>query len=253
MLSSYQLAYRGDRGEFRCLVVRLWQGQRVPGVLLAQPRFGGCGACTGCEDLDLISSSALQNFNLQLPFPGELARLLANEAGRKFLSVHPIKAVSLCTESLSINWARKKAGGCCGQLSPKPAPASVSFSPVKLHFEQGLATGLPACKQEITVLAAMPGDVGCRMGTATLTPPERTDSDGVGLGEQGCLQKVSSKKKSAEKRCSEKICQAQQSRAVWQCQLQPPPSPSGYLLPHSLLVHLDYPVAHSQRKGDLDF
>lgn len=114
MLSSYQLAYRGDRGEFRCLVVRLWQGQRVPGVLLAQPRFGGCGACTGCEDLDLISSSALQNFNLQLPFPGELARLLANEAGRKFLSVHPIKAVSLCTESLSINWARKKAGGCCG-------------------------------------------------------------------------------------------------------------------------------------------
>lgn len=119
MLSSYHLTYRRDRGEFarsaiRCLVVGLWQGQWVPGVPLARPRLSGCGACTGCEDLDLISSSASQNFNLQLPFPGELGRLLANEAGRKFLSVHPIKAVSLCTESLSINWARKKVEGCCG-------------------------------------------------------------------------------------------------------------------------------------------
>lgn len=50
----------------------------------------------------------------------------------------------------------------------------------------------------------MPGDVGCRMGTATLTPPEQTDSDGVGLGEQGCLQKVSSEKSRLKKGAQKK-------------------------------------------------
>lgn len=86
----------------------------------------------------------------------------------------------------------------------------------------------------------MPGDVGCRMGTATLTPPERTDSDGVGLGEQGCLQKVSSEKSQLKKGAQKKSARPNRAGLSVSVSLDHLPVPVGIYCPTAHSVSSEY-------------
>lgn len=99
----------------------------------------------------------------------------------------------------------------------------------------------------------MPGDVGCRMGTATLTPPERTDSDGVGLGEQGCLQKVSSEKSQLKKGAQKKSARPNRAGLSGSVSFNHLPVPVGIYCPTAYLYIWTTPWLTVKGKGILIF